>query len=608
MNELYLHKINDYLSDRVFFLILFVYQILFMFQGMDFADEGFFMTFYQQIFTNPESFEMNFLYWFTGIVGGTFYYLFPSSGILGMRALGITIILLTSILTYNLLKSYMNKFNLRIGILLIILFVNSNDIKAMYYDNLSSLLIVSSSVFIFKGLIKNKLILIACSGALISLSMFTRIPSIALLIFLLAIFYYGFINKNKFDLVVKQGVSFLIGFMLMTIAIICLMQITGHLSVYIKTLKIGFGWAASSDDTHNLKLLFKNFIFSYSKSLIWGGILCLLPFILNFIENLLIKLTTLKTKIITNIIKIVLVVLFLLLLITNRISYHSLMTFFAGISLIATLFLLTSSRHSKEVKLLVLLGCLFLLFSPLGSAGGLYAAGRSAFWLILPFAIDFLLNLKSIGGKITISNNSNHDHIIIISTNQRHLTTSKNYFIAMSVVACLFFSYYYPYFDRSNRVKMFSPIENKLAKGILTTKERAFAINDLLLKSSKYVKKNDIVLAYDCIPMYHYLSETKPYLPNTWPWLYLPEQLNYELSNAYKKSNKLPVVILQKVNTLNSNWPQNYMVKMKRTTHENQRDSILNVFLENNAYKKVWENRAFEIRIPDKQLVNVSVM
>jgi hypothetical protein len=145
---------------------------------------------------------------------------------------------------------------------------------------------------------------------------------------------------------------------------------------------------------------------------------------------------------------------------------------------------------------------------------------------------------------------------------------------------------------------MFSTIDNKLAFGIFTTKERASAINDLLIESSKYVRKNDPVLTYDSFPMYYYLTETRPFLPNVWPWLYLPEQFDFELNNAVKKTNKLPVVILQKVNTLNSNWPQNYMIKIQRTTPENKRDSILNVFFENNAYTKVWENKAFEIRIP----------
>jgi hypothetical protein len=598
MNKLFLQNISEKINDKVFFLILFVYQILFIFQGMDFTDEGFFMTFYQQIFSNPESLVMNFMYWFSGIIGGVFYYLFPASGILGIRVLGIVIILSTSIITYNLLKSYMNVFNLRIGILLTILFVNSNDIKEMYYDNLSSLLIVSSALFIFKGLKNNKLTPIAISGAFISLSAFTRIPSITLLIFLVAIFYYAIINKNKLTLIAQQGFSFLTGFILMSIAVICLMQLIGHLSIYLENLRIVFGWGFSADDSHNLKQLIINFIHAYSKSLIWGIIVCIAPFVLNKIQNLLNEMPGIGSKIIDKLLKIIMVISFIFLLITNRITYYSLLTFFAGISLIAFIFILTGSRYSKEVKLLVFLGCSILLFAPLGSAGGLYAAGRNAFWIILPFAIDFLFSFKSIGSMIIITDNCDQDNLINISLDQKQLNTYKNNFMAMCVFVCLYFSYYYPYFDMSNRAKMFSTIDNKLAFGIFTTKERASAINDLLIESSKYVRKNDPVLTYDSFPMYYYLTETRPFLPNVWPWLYLPEQFDFELNNAVKKTNKLPVVILQKVNTLNSNWPQNYMIKIQRTTPENKRDSILNVFFENNAYTKVWENKAFEIRIP----------
>lgn len=599
MNKSYIERISDNISDRIFFLILFVYQFLFIFQGMDVADEGFFMTFYQQIFKNPESFVMNFLYWFTGIVGGIFYYLFPSSGILGMRILGISIILTTSILTYNLLKNNVNKLNLRIGILFVVLFVNSNDIKEMYYDNLSSLLTILSSILIFKGLVKNRLILIAFSGAFISLSMFTRIPSMAMLIFLLAIFYYGFISKNKIITIAKQGASFLSGFVLMTIVILCLMQLIGHLSVYLETLKIGFGWAASTDDSHNLMRLIRSFIYAYSKSLIWGLILCLIPFILNFIQNLIAKYTNAQIKLLSNISGITTIFIFLVLLIANKISYSNLLTLFAGISLITSLFVLTGSRYNHEKKLLVLLGILFLLFAPLGSAGGLYAAGRSAFWLILPLAFDFFLSIKSINGEINIDDRGNYAQKTNISLNQWQLITFKNYFLAMCMLSCLYFSYYYPYFDMSNRIKMYSGIENKLAKGIFTTPERATAINELLIESSKYVRKNDLVLAYDNIPMYHYFTETRPYLPNTWPWLYLPEQFSYELTTAQQKSNKLPVVILQKVNTLASNWPMNINNDRTKTAPEIQRDSIMANFLKTNHYIQVWENNAFEIRVPN---------
>jgi hypothetical protein len=76
------------------------------------------------------------------------------------------------------------------------------------------------------------------------------------------------------------------------------------------------------------------------------------------------------------------------------------------------------------------------------------------------------------------------------------------------------------------------------------------------------------------------------------------------LNNLAGKSNELPVIILQKVNTLGTDWPQNHNLEFQRSNPENERDSILNDFMIENAYTKVWENIAFEIRIPNNRIFN----
>jgi hypothetical protein len=604
MNKLYLQKINDNISDKVFFLILFIYQILFIFQGLDFADEGFHLTFYQQFFTHPESMVMNFMYWLTGLVGGAFFYLFPSFGILGLRVLGIIVIILTSITAYQLLKNYIKLFNLRIGILLVILFVNSNVLKEMYYDNLSALLAVFSAFLLFKGLINNKPTQIVLSGAFISLSMFSRLPGITLLIFLLAILYDGIINNRKFNFIVKQSFLFIGGFVLMTIAILLFMKLIGHLAFYIENLNIVFGWSGSTEDSHNIKQLITNFINAYSKSLIYAALLAIFLLILSILDNSRSLLTKLNSGIAVNVIKIAIILIFLYLILSNKFSYYKLLALFSGVSLIISILILTSSRYNKEIKLLVFIGCLLLLFAPLGSAGGLYGHGRNTFWIIFPIALDFIFNIKSIEGRFNILDNSSQENLLKISIGQDQLMIFQRYFIGMSVFACFYLAYYYPYFDMSDRVKMVSSIDNKLAKGIYTTKERAYVVNELLKESSKYVKKDDFVLAYDCIPLYHFLTETRPYMPNTWPWLYLPDFFKFELNNIANKSNQFPVIILQKVNTLSTDWPQNHNLGYLRSDPENERDSILNDFMVINGYIKVWENIAFEIRVPDVGYLN----
>src|SRR5882672_7485641 len=111
------------MNTKVFFLLVFLYQLIFIFQGVDLSDEGFYATFYNQIYKNPESTQYNFMFWFSGIVGGALDYLFHGLGIWGLRLAGVLVSTSTLIVTYNLLKKYLNPGHLKIGLLLVVLFI-----------------------------------------------------------------------------------------------------------------------------------------------------------------------------------------------------------------------------------------------------------------------------------------------------------------------------------------------------------------------------------------------------------------------------------------------------------------------------------------------------
>ena len=53
--------------------------------GLDVCDSGFYMTFYARIFDAPGTVEYNFMYYLSGLVGGTLLHFFPGMGLLGMR-------------------------------------------------------------------------------------------------------------------------------------------------------------------------------------------------------------------------------------------------------------------------------------------------------------------------------------------------------------------------------------------------------------------------------------------------------------------------------------------------------------------------------------------
>src|SRR5260221_11550879 len=88
MQRSYLEDFFDGMNDKLFFVLIICVRVIFIFQGLDFADSGFGADFYSRIFSDPSTVQYNFMYWFTGILGATWLKLFPGLGLLGLRIAG----------------------------------------------------------------------------------------------------------------------------------------------------------------------------------------------------------------------------------------------------------------------------------------------------------------------------------------------------------------------------------------------------------------------------------------------------------------------------------------------------------------------------------------
>ena len=71
--------------------ILFIYQIPAMVCGLDMCDTGFYLTFFDNIFTRPGTVEYNFMYYASGLVGGLVRMELPGIGIVGRRVAGMVL-------------------------------------------------------------------------------------------------------------------------------------------------------------------------------------------------------------------------------------------------------------------------------------------------------------------------------------------------------------------------------------------------------------------------------------------------------------------------------------------------------------------------------------
>lgn len=585
------------LNPNIFFLLLFIYQVLLTFQGLDLSDEGFFGTFYQQMFAHPESVQYNFMFWLSGLTGYAFNSVFGDLGIWGLRLFSALFTTATIILVYKLLKNYLNKAHLMIGLAIATVFL-SNNTKVFHYNYQSQLLYVTTIVLLFTGLKKDNLFKIFFAGLVVSLDMFTRIPSVVNLGLVVAIFYYGFINKNSFAKQIKQAFIFGGGFIAGIGVVLLAMKVTGQLPYFSGAMDLVFKMGSGGEESYyGISKLFKQFVGTYLSAFKYTVLILALVLGAAIAENLL-KPTPVYRKWIANALKYVIAIAVLVLIVKGYIDHILVLYFLTGLSLIAGLLILLSP-YNKDVKVLMLMGCYVLLTYPLGSSAGLFIVGIYALWIALPIAIDYFFNLRSVISNIDIAGKIPFN--ISLPVTEGQFKEIRKFTIILCVVACLYHAYYYPFFDMHERTKMFSGVENKYLKGIYTTKERATVVSELFNESSKYIKPGDQVLAYHSIPVFHYATKTVPYVRNSMPWFYEASIFKSELDSAVQRSTILPVVVVQKMKTVGNagNWPEEPIVYDSAWHKKNEpRDKFLNDFLQQHQYTEVWSNKVFKIMMP----------
>ncbi|MBS1933677.1 MAG: glycosyltransferase family 39 protein [Bacteroidetes bacterium] len=544
------------------------------------------------------------MFWFSGIVGGAWLYLFPWMGLLGIRLAGVLVSTATIIVTYKLLKKHLNDAYLKLGLLMVTISINNNP-KSLYYNNLSAFLYILTAYFLFLGLKEKKYWKIFLAGLFVSLNMFNRLPNVLGVMIGLAILYYGYLNKTNFKTQVRQALYFAGGFFVTTALVFGVMKLIGHYDIFINSIKLvsqmGKGQAESS---YGISHLLRINLGSYKKALYY--IVSISLFILVVVITMNFIKARFKIKFATTILKYIIFVALIILIARGvLISNIELLYVLSGFTLIAALAIFFINKDN-DVKTLMFIGCFILLVHPFGSAAGIVTVGIYSLWIAFPIAINFVFNVKT----ITINNQVSFlkeipESSALIFINHEQFTRVKKYGLIVFGFTSLLHVFYYPYFDEANRVKMHYPVSNSHLTGIYTTKGRADTINQLLSVSPKYVKPGDYVMAYDCIPMFNYLTDTKPYIRNPWPWLYESSTFRNELNNSLDETKTLPVIIMQKVKTIGSGsgWPDRLAQDTVEWSEMNQnRNAVFNEFINTYKYHEVWSNACFSILVPDKSM------
>lgn len=558
-------------------VIIVLLQILLAFQGFDVCDDGFVLTFYQQIFSSPESVEYNFLYWFSGFIGGLWYLLYEDGGIIWFRLLGVIVNTLTFYLSYILLKQYL-KQNFLLLALVMVLFVNDFGFLTYYHNQLTAMMTVLIIYFLVKAVDKNNKFLFVISGILLSVNIFTRIPNIVLFSLLLVVPYSCYLKKEPLLNIIKPILYSVLGAIVGVLMIYLLLNFLGQLEIMKNALFTIKDLGNTENSSHNFKSVFMSPYYNY-KSIVRETLkLSLILFGFFFAKQ---ALPT--SRIIEIGLYLVVSALFVVWFDTKNIyPIYSLCL----IGSISTFFV---KKINRKVKVIGFLSFLTLITITLGTGGGIKNSGYMAIWVGLPLFfhvfIDFSIFRSVFFSKINIPKESVQWLLYLIVFTFLSL---KAYNISQEA-----------YFDKGSRFEKIYAINHPLAKSVYTTERRAKILNNLLLNLNEFVKPNDYLMVYDKIPMLHFLTETKPYMYNSWVWIYDYNSFEKKITKAEREIPILPIVVQQKFETFyDFSVPiLDYMSTEKENTnsHSNERNAIMNSFLERNEYEVVWSDNYFNI-------------
>ena len=550
-------------------LFAFIFEFFLGLQGFDLCDEGFALTSYQQIFNSPSSIEYHFLYYLSIFVGGVWNLFFGFGGILSFRILSVIVIVFTIYFTYLSTKQFI-KIEVIPVATLSVLILHEYGLLVFYHNYFTSFLLSIGVYLILNSLNKNSYTKLFAGFFFIGMNVFSRIPNITMLSLAILIFIDHVYKKNTRILV--KNISFgLLGFIGGIITIIIVMIIFGHFEIFKEAIQNLIYVMSDSDNSHSISNLIRNYISNYITIYTFFSI-----FIFSTVLFVCLYNYTNKKRL-----KILCITIFSLIIIIFIFRNFKSEKYYSVIlpPIIISYFI---DYKNKTTILLNTASLIIMFFLPIGSDFGISNMGDSSIWLATFISTGHIYRFI---------------HYQILQKNNYSYLLFSICFLVLFLNTGLYRISKKAYFDSGSRFKKCYRANNDKFS-VFTTKEKVEILNELLLELDKYIDSNDYLFAFESLPAIHYLTETKPYMCNAWPWTYSPEIFKFYLEKSIS-NNPWPVVLRQKCEPISGNWTIPISENLNKDTYRYKINRVLhfeNFLLEYN-YKLVWENDLFSIYI-----------
>lgn len=579
----------------LFGVILIFYPFLNVNVGVDITDTGFSLG---NFLYEPKIGEEWFLFatYLANLIG-TLLTKLPFGGtILGMNIYTSVFVSLNAVIGYQFLVKKIPPWIAFAGIFLAESLCWCPTI--ILYNYLSYFLFTILVIFLYKGLTQKRLFLFL-AGIILGCSVMVRFPNLAQSAMILAVWYYGVLQKDKMKIILQNTFLCLGGFFTGIVLILIEISIQYGLSAYLSMVTHLLEVGSSSGEGHSLGTMLYSIVDAYFVAFRWMwypigyGVVGVLAFYLVRKNKILLKAGSILYGIGT-------LVLFRLLYGRGMFNfkyytYESMfqwVAIFLILAILAMLVIIMNKNQNTQDRLLACMILLIILITPLGSDNYLYPIMNNLF-LIAPVTFYFLFQFLQALYQNSFKINAKTPYL-------QPLVILLGMVLLITYLQSALFGYRFVFRDGTMGEPLNTTItQNEVLKGMVTSKQKA----EMLESVTAFAKENQLigkqVILFGNIPAISCFLEMPAALSSSWPDLatYRVTTMEQELEEIHENEGR-PVVILS---AAIGAWITEDAEEMTRKSitaemyQEDEKVAILRGFMEENLYQETYANDEFVI-------------
>lgn len=569
-----------YIADRrlrlpALLLIGAVMQFPAIFCGFELCDSGFYMTFYDNIFTNPEDVGYNFMYYLSGVTGGAVSSLTGGS-ILAMRVFGALCNLLCICCLWRMLRGERGFTPLLLTVILVTAgawgtpLTFYNDIMTVTLA-LISLMLLTSGLSLENGDMPEKdrdktarktYMLLLLSGAVAGLNTLARMPNVLEILFVAIIPLCASRGRTRLTALWLAGWLSGLGAGLLGAAL------AGHLPILAATIRDLTATAATpgAESSHGLSSLIHAQISSWATIVRMTLKLIGLAVIYGIAARAAGKYYAKYPCVMPAVRRGVAAVLCIIA--AWMLARADIMTALTAISLLGC----GRAFSDTRLRTAAVAALLMILILPLGSDNGIYNAGTIILWYALAVSLTLLCRRHGTAAATAIA-------VVLAASCVAGLVRGGTYF------------------DDTPLADMKGRIDSPSARGITTSPARARRVNAMLGLLRNEVSPGDTLLVYGSAPMINHLTSTVPSIGCSWPELLSPAMLSEKLDTHTPP----PYIMMMKFKTLGAGWgePSPEFIRGEGMAdnrfHTPRKSEVITRYIEKKGYLPVIESEDFTL-------------